>query len=123
MIDYNCQKVPGTKLDPQPFYEYQPIKGFQKVLAVWNDGELIGFVMCEDLGFEDVKSWIDSTGWKTGKIRTKKNKELLVRNLNTGEIVSRIDVSGKSPEQIERVMRGMLINMDKQRFVIDDSGC
>ena len=48
--------------------------------------------------------------------------KLEVRNLNTGEIVHDVDVSGKSEAQVERIMSGLLINMDTDNYCIDEIG-
>lgn len=37
-------------------------------------------------------------------------RELYFRHLETGEEAGRFDVTGKSEREIERIMRGMLIN-------------
>jgi len=47
-------------------------------------------------------------------------KELLIRKLSTKEIIRRIDVTGKSDRQIEKVTIGLLHNMSDDYFV-DDS--
>lgn len=46
---------------------------------------------------------------------------LRVREFETGKIVSEIEVTGKNERQIERIEMGMLINMDTDKFCIDDS--
>jgi hypothetical protein len=52
---------------------------------------------------------------------TKKTRQVLhVRRFDTRESVRKIDVTGKSRSQVERVMRGMLINMNIDDFFIDD---
>jgi len=45
---------------------------------------------------------------------------LKVRELATGKIVHTVDVTNKSERQIERILGGMLINMDTDKFVIDE---
>ena len=52
----------------------------------------------------------------------RRKRFLRVREFNTDKIVSEIEVTGKSERQIERIEMGMLINMDTDRFCIDDSG-
>ncbi len=52
---------------------------------------------------------------------TAKRRALRIVNRETGEVVSAVDVTGKSERQIYRVEMGMLINMDTDRFYIDDS--
>ncbi len=46
-------------------------------------------------------------------------KKLYVRALDTREIVHTVEVHNTT--QVERVMLGMLRNMDTDRFFIDDS--
>jgi len=45
---------------------------------------------------------------------------LYVRRLDTREIVHTVDVGNKSESQVERVLRGMLINMNTDEYFIDD---
>lgn len=49
----------------------------------------------------------------------KKLKNLHVRDLNTREIVHTISVS--NPSQVGRVIAGMLINMNTDKYFVDDS--
>ena len=46
--------------------------------------------------------------------------DLVVRELETGKEVHRVNVDGQSKRGIERVMMGMLRNMS-ERYYIDDS--
>lgn len=46
---------------------------------------------------------------------------LRVRREDTNEIVSEVEVTGKSENQIERIERGILMNMDTDAFILDDS--
>jgi hypothetical protein len=48
-------------------------------------------------------------------------KELIVRRIDDRSEVSRIPVENPSERKVERVMMGMLRNMDTERFFIDDS--
>ena len=48
-------------------------------------------------------------------------REILVKHIKTGEVVKRIDVTGKSEIHIERCMRGMLINMNQEDYRIEDT--
>lgn len=50
-----------------------------------------------------------------------KKRTLKVKELATGKVVSEVDVTGKSERMVERVMSGMLRNMDTDRFCVDDS--
>jgi hypothetical protein len=45
---------------------------------------------------------------------------LQFRNTRTGQTHGRIDVTGHSERSVERVMRGMLINIGDE-WVVDDS--
>ena len=50
------------------------------------------------------------------------NKQyLFVRDIETREIVHTVEVTGRSENMVEKVMRGMLINMNTDKFFIDDS--
>lgn len=44
---------------------------------------------------------------------------LAVRDIKTDEIVHRVDVSGRSESQVERVELGMLMRIDTDRFYVD----
>lgn len=48
-------------------------------------------------------------------------REILVKRIKTGEIVSRVDVTGQSENKVERCMRGMLINMNQEDYRIEDT--
>ena len=48
-------------------------------------------------------------------------RELRVVSIKTKEIVHRIDVSSKSNSQVEKVLSGMLRNMDTDRYFVEDS--
>jgi len=52
---------------------------------------------------------------------TNEKREILVKHIKTGEVVKRVDVSGESENQIERCMRGMLINMNQEDYRIEDT--
>ena len=47
-------------------------------------------------------------------------KYLQIRNYHTGEVASKMDVTGKSDRQIERIERGALINMDTDNWCIEE---
>jgi curli biogenesis system outer membrane secretion channel CsgG len=49
------------------------------------------------------------------------NRELRVVRTDTGEVVHLVDVTGKSDREVEKVMGGMLRNMDRERFHVEDS--
>lgn len=46
---------------------------------------------------------------------------LRVRSLATQEIVSNIGLTNLNARRVERVMRGLLRNMNTERFFVDDS--
>lgn len=46
---------------------------------------------------------------------------LLVREIATREVVHRVGVSNLSENYVDRVVRGMLINMDRERFIVDEN--
>ncbi|MBU1173269.1 MAG: hypothetical protein KKD44_27195 [Proteobacteria bacterium] len=48
-------------------------------------------------------------------------REILVKHIKTGEIVKRIDVTGKGELHIERCMMGILINMNQEDYRIVDT--
>ena len=52
---------------------------------------------------------------------SKPERELQVVEIATKEIVKVVRVTGSSDRRIEKVMRGMLINMDTDRFFVRDS--
>lgn len=49
-------------------------------------------------------------------------RELRVVEIATKKVVRTFDVTGKSERQIEKLVRGLLINMDRDRFYVDDGG-
>lgn len=51
-----------------------------------------------------------------------KKRELLVKSLETDEVVHRIDVTDKSDRQVEKVEMGLLHKVDLERFYVDDTG-
>jgi curli biogenesis system outer membrane secretion channel CsgG len=50
-----------------------------------------------------------------------KKRELRVVRSKTREVVSRVDVHGKSDRMVERVMSGMLRQMNTDEFHVEDS--
>ena len=48
-------------------------------------------------------------------------REILVKNIKTGEVVKRVDVTRQSEKNIERYMLGMLINMNQEDYRIEDT--
>lgn len=48
-------------------------------------------------------------------------KSLHVKRLGTGETVHSVECQNESPRYVERVMMGMLRNMNTEEFYIDDS--
>ena len=48
-------------------------------------------------------------------------REILVIQIDTNEIVHRIDVMGRSENYIEYCMMGMLRNMEQDKYRIEDT--
>ena len=48
-------------------------------------------------------------------------RELRVIRLGSNEIVHTVNVSGRGDRDVEKVIRGMLRNMDTDRFHVEDS--
>jgi hypothetical protein len=48
-------------------------------------------------------------------------RTLDVVEIATGNVVHQVDVTGKSEEHIDRVIGGMLINMDTDRFCVGEA--
>jgi hypothetical protein len=48
-------------------------------------------------------------------------KFIVVRQLSDKKEIHRVEVTGKSQGQIEKVMMGMLRNMDTDKYFIDDA--
>ncbi|KKM18579.1 hypothetical protein LCGC14_1664310 [marine sediment metagenome] len=46
---------------------------------------------------------------------------LYVKRFDTREVVSTIDLHGKTGDQAERVLRGLLRQMDTETYFVDDS--
>lgn len=49
--------------------------------------------------------------------------KLYIRDFDTRSIVKEIDVTGHSERQVEKIMMGMLINMNTEDYFVDDSDC
>ena len=47
--------------------------------------------------------------------------KLYVKRVADDEVVSTVDVTGRSETQIERIMSGMLRNMNTEEYYIDDA--
>lgn len=57
---------------------------------------------------------------QSAKSNASPKKEVIrVIELATGKVVHVVDVTGKSSSAIERVERGMLINMNTDRFCVE----
>jgi hypothetical protein len=54
------------------------------------------------------------------KPREKGHRYLEIRRLDGTMIAKRMDVTDKSEDQIERIERGALINMDMENWCIED---
>lgn len=48
-------------------------------------------------------------------------RELRVTDKTTGEVIRRIDVTGRSERDIDRITGGLLINMSPRYFVADSA--
>jgi hypothetical protein len=49
-------------------------------------------------------------------------RELQVVEFGTKEIVKRLDVTSRGEREIEKIIGGMLINMNTERFYVKDTG-
>lgn len=49
------------------------------------------------------------------------NRELRVVVTHTGEVIHRVDVHGKSDREVEKVLSGMLRNMNHEEYHVEDS--
>lgn len=56
-------------------------------------------------------------------IRNEKPVNIYVRVKETDEIVETLDVTHKSPSMRDRVVRGMMINLNHDEYYVDDSEC
>lgn len=52
--------IPDIRLYPQEGDEYIPTRGFGFTMAVRRDGEIKGYICIEDLGFSNVKEWMEA---------------------------------------------------------------
>jgi hypothetical protein len=51
--------MPDTRItEPLSRYTYQPLRGYGSILAVFDDGKCIGFILSETLGYPTVKDWM-----------------------------------------------------------------
>ena len=48
-------------------------------------------------------------------------RKLQVVAIVTGEIVKELDVTGRSDRDVDRIMRGMLINMNREKYFVRDT--
>ncbi len=55
-------------------------------------------------------------------MESRKPRALEVVEISTGKVELEVDVTGKSESQIERIERGMLINLDQEHFLMRDTG-
>jgi hypothetical protein len=51
----------------------------------------------------------------------KKKIHLYVRRLDTRKIVKTLDVTGYSENQVDRIVMGLLRNMNRDEYFVDDS--
>ncbi len=47
--------------------------------------------------------------------------KLHIRSIETDEIVRSIEVSNPTTRRVERIVRGLLLKTDTERFYVDDS--
>lgn len=52
---------------------------------------------------------------------TEKMPKLYVRDLKTREVVHEVQLSSPNPRRAEKVLRGLLMRIDIERFYVDDS--
>ena len=45
---------------------------------------------------------------------------LQIREIDTGDVVHELDVTGRSENSVERIERGMLINLNRDKYYVDD---
>lgn len=48
---------------------------------------------------------------------------LYIRDFATRSVIDTVDVTGRSERQVEKIMMGMLINMNTDEYFVDDSEC
>jgi hypothetical protein len=46
--------------------------------------------------------------------------KIVIRDINTNEIVREMDVSSKTPKQIEKIEMGLMRQIDAERFVFGE---
>ena len=49
------------------------------------------------------------------------NTYLEIVRIKGGEVVKRLDVTGKGERGIERTMRGMLMRIDREKFFVNEN--
>lgn len=54
---------------------------------------------------------------------SEKKVRIFVKTIEGNEIVNTLDVTDKSPPSRDRVVRGMLINLNHEVYYVDDSEC
>jgi len=55
--------------------------------------------------------------------QTTQKRYLEFVNLDTGEVSTRVDVTGHSERMVEKCLRGMLINIGERWYVRDTADC
>lgn len=54
--------IPDTRIrEHRPGQTYEGLRGYGHSLAVLVEGKCVGYIMVEDLGFENAKAWLLST--------------------------------------------------------------
>lgn len=49
--------------------------------------------------------------------------KLYIKDFATRSVIEEIDVTGSSERRVEKIMMGMLINMNTEEYFVDDSEC
>lgn len=60
--------IPDRKITTDdPSYVYVPLRGYCGSLAVFDiDDRCVGWIPIDVLGYPDVKTWMEKTGWRDG---------------------------------------------------------
>ncbi len=51
--------IPDTRIPPKQENTYIPLKGHGYVMAVSVNGRVVGYVTAKDLGYDNVKEWME----------------------------------------------------------------
>lgn len=50
--------IPDDRIPPTPGDVYLPLRGCGYSMAVRRGDRVIGYIMCDDLGYDNVKAWV-----------------------------------------------------------------